>query len=217
VWNTRDASYAVCNELRCGGRAVDERPLKVRFGEGYDNNDIVAFLKTVRETATRYPDSRPIVVFRALSQAAVKRLNSRVSEAKPEVFELSVKGDELKIVGSLSVTAIADAARATFPVKVDVSMKRSGQAITKEQVNTTVNETAARFTKTKVATVSDLGVQIYMDLRKLAPSGSSSQATIYVGDAGDFQIVLEAEPNRSSRPGKQTVSRADERKPITVQ
>lgn len=196
VWNSRDAVFAVCNELKCGGRDVDGRPLKVMFGEGYDANDAHAFLKTVRESARRYPEARPVVVYRPLTKAGMARFTSRVIKAQPATFEVTVRGQEIQILGTLSVT---DAASTTFDVKVDMNMRGTGESITKDRVNATVTQTTGRVTKNPNATVTDLGVEIYTDLRKLEPSHRPTNAVIYVADAGDFHIVRDA----TAPPGEQ--------------
>jgi hypothetical protein len=193
-WNLRDAGFAVAAELQNGGRTADGQPLKLMFGEGFAGQDAEAFLKSLQVLAERYPDARPVLVFRDLSPEGLARLSSQVQNVVPKVFDVAVVGAGVRITGGLTVT---DSAAKTFGLTVDMSLPTGAATATPELINSTVGGTAKRVTKHGQMTVTDLGAAIYEDLRRLAPNRRPTNAVITVEDAGDIHIVLEPDAGRT--------------------
>jgi hypothetical protein len=198
VWNSQNAQYAVLAELQNSGRGGQGRPLKVMFGEGFPEHDAQAFMETLRVQAARYPEVKPILVFHALTPEAAARFSSRVSNVVPKTFEVAVVGRGVRITGGLAVT---DAAAQTFGVKVDVRLSTGAEMATPEVVQSTIAATAQRVGAHGQMSVSDLGAEIFQDLRRLSPNQRPTEAVFSVDDAGDFHIILEDDPSRAPPTG----------------
>jgi hypothetical protein len=195
-WNQRDAIYAVTKELRAGGSAADNRPLRVVFDRSYTDAEAQNFLKSVRVHVERYITDgvpQPVVLFKPATQAGMARLNASLKSVVPKAFEVTADGVATRVTGSIRLT---DMKSTSFDVACNVRVTDPKQAITPAAAKKAVEQVGATAAS-KGHTVEDLGVNIYNELQKLGGGRDTKGSALFtIQDAGDLHIVLDNEHGR---------------------